>query len=203
MICKTCSCFHMISRRKTSVSIRFFPSSCTSVRISTPSLHATWIPCASVPSQFPVLHLKFPGQYALPYLQCLSITKVYALGHGFRPLTRRSSSSAVSEIHQSHLFGDHSRIRCRTLSGCFSISAVPCSIDGSVLISRSAPACASFPNRLPPVSSVAESDHYLRNHITGIQTFSHLLIVTPDTFSPSITACWIGAAPLYFGRRDA
>ena len=28
-------------------------------------------------------------------------------------------------------------------------------------------------------------------------------IVTPDTFSPSITACWIGAAPLYFGRRDA
>ena len=27
--------------------------------------------------------------------------------------------------------------------------------------------------------------------------------VTPDSFSPSITACWMGAAPLYFGKSDA
>ena len=62
-------------------------------------------------------------------------------------------------------------------------------VDGKVLISSSAPACASFPNRLPPVSS-GDNGITIFEIISPVSRPSPIcMIVTPDSFSPSITAC--------------
>ena len=42
------------------------------------------------------------------------------------------------------------------------------------------------------------------NKISPVSTFSSIKkVVTPDSFSPSINAQFMGAAPLYFGNKEA
>ena len=76
-------------------------------------------------------------------------------------------------------------------------------MDGKVCTRSSAPACASLSNKLPPVSSLASGTTILEIISPVSRPVPICIMVTPDSFSPSITACWIGAAPRYLGSRDA
>ena len=130
--------------------------------------------------------------------------KVNALGHGFKPRTRRSSSPALFEKSRSPIFFEIiAAYGVGLSSGCFSYTAVPSKIVGSVWIRSSAPASASLSKRLPPVSSFARGTTILEIISPVSRPVPICMIVTPDSFSPSITACWIGAAPRYFGSKDA
>ena len=132
------------------------------------------------------------------------LIKVKALGHGSRPLTRRSSSSAFLLKSRSPIFFEiMAAYGVGLSSGCFSRVAVPSKMDGKVCTRSSAPACASLSNKLPPVSSLASGTTILEIISPVSRPVPICIIVTPDSFSPSITACWIGAAPRYLGSRDA
>ena len=80
---------------------------------------------------------------------------------------------------------------------------MPSSIIFMVSTHSFAPSAESLSNRLPPVSSGA-SLTVLFAIISPVSTPSSILmVVTPVNSSPLITAHWIGAAPLYFGRSEA
>ena len=73
--------------------------------------------------------------------------------------------------------------------GCFSYTAVPSKMDGSVSIKSFAPAFASLSKRLPPVSSLSKGTTTLAIISPVSSPALIFMIVTPDSFSPSMTAC--------------
>ncbi len=66
-----------------------------------------------------------------------------------------------------------------------------------------APAAISLSWRLSPVSSSSMGTISFSSISPVSMPSSIIMVVTPVSFSPSITAHWIGAAPRYLGSRDA
>ena len=121
------------------------------------------------------------------------------------PCTSRSSSVALfAKIHKSHLLGDHCRIWRRTFFRLFRI-------DRSSIHDRRDRSDQKFSAFLCQFVKKTSSRFIFiqrvqlpeRSYLRYPVLLPIFIMVTPDSFSPSITACWIGAAPLYFGRRDA
>ena len=133
----------------------------------------------------------------------LPLRCVNALGQGLSPLIRHSICLALLVKSSSPI--DFLSILTYELSAsfCFSGIMLPVSSPSSVLIRSLAPTMLNLSKRLPPVSFLSSLTLSTKRISPVSSPSSIFIVVTPEYSHPSITAHWIGEAPLYLGSSEA